>query len=124
MDETDEPKNPLYDENEQNFGDYGFPVSYEKNETNLVKESISFYGYNQIVSEKIGVTRQLGDMRHWKCKNYISSDFEWTVSVIIVFFDEGWSILIRAIMSVIRSSSKNSIKEIILVDDKSSLSNS
>jgi polypeptide N-acetylgalactosaminyltransferase len=42
-----------------------------------------------------------------------------TASVILVFFDEGWSVLLRTVHSVINTSPKELLKDIILIDDGS-----
>jgi len=40
--------------------------------------------------------------------------------VILVFYDEGWSVLLRTVHSVINTSPPELLKDIILVDDGSS----
>ena len=40
-----------------------------------------------------------------------------TASVILVFYDEGWSTLIRTVHSVVNTSPKELLKDVILVDD-------
>ncbi|KII63974.1 Polypeptide N-acetylgalactosaminyltransferase 10 [Thelohanellus kitauei] len=119
------PKNQVniypYDPNAASVGDFGLAVYYDSNEDELVKESYTLYGFNQFVSDKIGVSRQLSDVRHRQCKNFKYPDFQVKVSVIIVFYDEGWSTLWRTVTSVLNTSPQNSIKEVILVDDHSTM---
>lgn len=57
----------------------------------------------------------------FRCKNWIYPDVTQlpTASVILVFFDEGWSILLRTVHSVINTSPKELLKDIILIDDGS-----
>ena len=56
------------------------------------------------------------ECKYWK---YPSIKRLPTASVIIVFYDEGWSTLARTFHSVINTSPKQLLKEIILVDDYS-----
>ena len=46
-----------------------------------------------------------------------------TASVILVFFNEGFTTLMRTVHSVINTSPKELLKEVILVDDFSTKSN-
>jgi cellulose synthase/poly-beta-1,6-N-acetylglucosamine synthase-like glycosyltransferase len=58
----------------------------------------------------------------YRCKNWIYPDVQYlpTASVILVFYDEGWSVLLRTVHSVIKTSPKELLKDIILIDDGSS----
>jgi len=56
------------------------------------------------------------ECKYW---NYPSVDKLPTASVILVFYNEGWSTLVRTFHSVINTSPKQLLKDIILVDDYS-----
>lgn len=76
---------------------------------------------NQALSEHISYNRTVPDARHPGCrkKNYDVNSLL-TTSVIIIFFNEPYSVLVRTVHSVLNTSPKNLLKEIILVDDGSS----
>ncbi|KAF1744242.1 hypothetical protein MXB_3445 [Myxobolus squamalis] len=104
-------------------GKNGEPTHYNPEEKKLVDESYKLYGFNQHVSDKISLTRTLKDFRHPQCSQVKYNILATSVSVIIVFYDEGWSTLIRTVMSVINRSPNHLLYEIILVDDHSTMSN-
>ena len=104
------------------------------------EESVSDYGFNEVASEKISLDRRARDTRYGQdyffirkascpsllcrppeCKhwNYPNVDQLPTASVVLVFYDEGWSTLVRTFHSVINTSPKELLKDIILVDDYS-----
>ncbi|CAM4986942.1 unnamed protein product [Rotaria socialis] len=85
------------------------------------KKSVDDYGFNEVASEKISLDRHARDTRPEECKywKYPSIDKLPTASVVLVFFDEGWSTLVRTFHSVINTSPKELLKDIILVDDYS-----
>ena len=58
----------------------------------------------------------------FRCKRWIYPDVQYlpTAAVILVFYDEGFSVLLRTVHSVINTSPKELLKEIILIDDGSS----
>lgn len=76
---------------------------------------------NQALSEHISYNRTVPDARHPGCrkKSYDVNSLL-TTSVIVIFFNEPYSVLVRTVHSVINTSPKNLLKEIILVDDGSS----
>jgi hypothetical protein len=78
--------------------------------------------FNQYASDMISLERTLPDMRGQECKN-----FSWysplpSVSVIIIFYNEAWSVLLRTVYSVINRSDASLLKEVILIDDASTFS--
>lgn len=76
---------------------------------------------NQALSEHISYNRTVPDARHPSCrKKSYDVDSLLTTSVIIIFFNEPYSVLIRTVHSVLNTSPKNLLREIILVDDGSS----
>lgn len=76
---------------------------------------------NQALSEHISYNRTVPDARHPACrKKTYDVDNLLSTSVIIIFFNEPYSVLVRTVHSVINTSPKNLLKEIILVDDGSS----
>jgi polypeptide N-acetylgalactosaminyltransferase len=76
---------------------------------------------NQALSEHISYNRTVPDARHPACrrKSYDVDSLP-TTSVVIIFFNEPYSVLVRTVHSVLNTSPKNLLKEIILVDDGSS----
>ena len=75
--------------------------------------------YNLVASDRIAFNRSLPDVRKSRCisKKY-STDLP-TTSIIIVFHNEAWSVLLRTVWSVINRSPNHLVKEILLVDDAS-----
>ncbi|CAF0902806.1 unnamed protein product [Adineta steineri] len=90
-------------------------------EKELGDKSVAEYGFNEVASDKISLDRHTRDTRPDECKywNYPSVEKLPTASVILVFYDEGWSTLVRTIHSVINTSPKELLKDIICVDDYS-----
>ncbi|CAF4237731.1 unnamed protein product, partial [Rotaria magnacalcarata] len=78
------------------------------------EESVAEYGFNEVASEKISLDRRARDTRPQECKywNYPNVDKLPTASVVLVFYDEGWSTLVRTFHSVINTSPKELLKDI------------
>ncbi|NXA15957.1 GALT4 acetylgalactosaminyltransferase, partial [Sapayoa aenigma] len=84
------------------------------------EELIEKYAINIYLSDKISLHRHIEDNRLSGCKTK-SYDYRRlpTTSVIIAFYNEAWSTLLRTIHSVLETSPSVLLKEIILVDDLS-----
>lgn len=56
---------------------------------------------------------------HHRCMNLTYDRLLPSASVIIIFYNEPWSVLLRTVHSVLKDSPPHLLKEIILVDDHS-----
>lgn len=106
-------------------GDNGLPyhVKSDNDEVkNLISEGWKKNAFNQYVSDAISLHRKIPDKRDQWCKEpgQFLDDLP-TTSVIIIFHNEAWSTLLRTIYSVLDNSPEHLIKEIILVDDASTM---
>ncbi|XP_055614258.1 putative polypeptide N-acetylgalactosaminyltransferase 9 [Uranotaenia lowii] len=107
-------------------GDLGsaiiFNSSTEESIGKIVQEGWKSQGLNQYASDLVSVHRRLPDIRAEWCKepDRYSTDLPET-SVVIVFYNEAWSVLVRTVHSVLDRSPPELIREIVLVDDFSYL---
>lgn len=74
---------------------------------------------NVVLSNKISLSRKLPDIRNPLCVNVTYDKLLPSASVIIIFYNEPWSVLLRTVHSVLEGSPPHLLKEIILVDDHS-----
>uniref|UniRef100_A0AAG5D2C9 Polypeptide N-acetylgalactosaminyltransferase n=1 Tax=Anopheles atroparvus TaxID=41427 RepID=A0AAG5D2C9_ANOAO len=102
-------------------GEQGKPatLSPEESESELRKTLYFQNGFNALLSDKISINRSVADLRHASCK--LKSYFEHLplASVVIPFYEEHWSTLLRTIYSTLNRSPPHLLKEIIIVDDGS-----
>ncbi|GLV38381.1 Polypeptide N-Acetylgalactosaminyltransferase 1 [Carabus blaptoides fortunei] len=80
--------------------------------------SLKIVAVNTVLSDRIPLDRTLKDYRHPQCKN-IPYDVHMNASVIIIFYNEPFSVLMRTVWSIINRTPHNLLHEIILVDDNS-----
>ncbi|XP_050098601.1 putative polypeptide N-acetylgalactosaminyltransferase 9 [Anopheles aquasalis] len=104
-------------------GDMGAAVTIDTtNETQaLVQEGLRSLGYNQYASDLMSVRRRLPDIRArwcWQQENQGARTLPPT-SIVIVFYDEAWSVLLRTVHSILDRTPRYLIQEILLVDDYS-----
>ncbi|XP_053570181.1 polypeptide N-acetylgalactosaminyltransferase 15 [Bombina bombina] len=96
----------------------------KKNEdlTTLVPQSVvvlDTQGVNEDASQKVPLRRRVPEGRHPLCLQENYNEKLPTASVIISFNNEAWSTLLRTVHSVLDTSPRKYLKEIILVDDLS-----
>uniref|UniRef100_A0A8B9TRC3 Polypeptide N-acetylgalactosaminyltransferase n=1 Tax=Anas platyrhynchos TaxID=8839 RepID=A0A8B9TRC3_ANAPL len=104
---------PVYDKSPPDSyapGEWGKATRLQLNpeEKKQEEELIEKYAINIYVSDKISLHRHIEDNRKLP-----------TTSVVIAFYNEAWSTLLRTIHSVLETSPSVLLKEIILVDDLS-----
>ncbi|XP_001847120.2 putative polypeptide N-acetylgalactosaminyltransferase 9 isoform X2 [Culex quinquefasciatus] len=107
-------------------GDMGAPVVLATDIDKAIRRQINdgwaLQGLNQYASDLVSVFRRLPDIRDEWCKQPGRFRPELPpASIVVVFFDEAWSVLVRTVHSVLARSPPELVKEIILVDDFSSL---
>ncbi|XP_076827375.1 polypeptide N-acetylgalactosaminyltransferase 11 isoform X2 [Brachyhypopomus gauderio] len=79
------------------------------------------HAFNVLISNRIGYHRDLPDTRNDKCKDKTYPLALPTASVVICFFNEAFSALLRTVHSVVDRTPGYLLHEIILVDDSSEL---
>ncbi|XP_051785340.1 polypeptide N-acetylgalactosaminyltransferase 11 isoform X2 [Erpetoichthys calabaricus] len=79
------------------------------------------HAFNVLISNRLGYHRELPDTRDPKCKEMNYAGGLPSASVVICFYDEAFSALLRTVHSVLDRTPAHLLHEIILVDDSSDL---
>ncbi|XP_008330208.1 polypeptide N-acetylgalactosaminyltransferase 12 [Cynoglossus semilaevis] len=115
-------KKPVYEKPPLDLnalGELGRAVKLNLNKEEAKKQelSISKHQINVYVSDKVSLHRRLPERWNPLCKK-LKYDYRTlpTTSVVIAFYNEAWSTLLRTVHSVLETSPE---KEIVLVDDYS-----
>lgn len=85
-----------------------------------LNESEIMYNFAEFVANLIPVDREIRDVRSEACKKLKYSENLPVASVIMVFYNESPVMILRTIYSILLQSPPHLIREIILVDDRSS----
>ena len=109
----------IVDKNKTYHGEMGIPVIIPQHLQNQAK--VSIYNFNMVASELVSLNRRLPDVRNSACYNLKFPERLPKTSVIVVFYNEAWSTLLRTVHSVINRSPPSLLQEILLVDDASDL---
>lgn len=82
-----------------------------------INKSWEIYSFNEFVSRLVRLDRELPDIRPEYCRSLqYSSDLPVT-SVILVFHNEPFTMIMRSVFAVFHRTPKNLLGEIVLVDD-------
>lgn len=103
-------------------GELGKPVIIDKEklspeERKKYDEGWTNNAFNQYASDMISLHRSLADIRDPECKAVKWHHPLPTTSVIVIFHNEAWSVLLRTVHSVLDRSEPSLLKEVIVVDD-------
>ncbi|XP_069111592.1 polypeptide N-acetylgalactosaminyltransferase 11-like [Argopecten irradians] len=79
------------------------------------------HAFNLLISDRLGFHRAIPDSRNKRCANQTYSSDLPQASVIVCYFNEAWSTLFRTVVSVLDRTPPRYIKEIIIVDDSSEI---
>ncbi|XP_004677540.1 PREDICTED: polypeptide N-acetylgalactosaminyltransferase 12 [Condylura cristata] len=95
-------------------------LQLEGEELRLQEESVRLHQINIYLSDRISLHRRLPERWNPLCKEkkYNYDDLP-TTSVVIAFYNEAWSTLLRTVYSVLETSPDILLEEVILVDDYS-----
>lgn len=102
------------------LGDNGKSAKLDGDSKEIGEKQLATIALNEELSEHISYNRTTPDTRHPLCKkkNY-DIDALGTTSVVVIFYNEPYSVLVRTVHSVLNTSPARLLKEIILVDDGS-----
>lgn len=100
------------------LGDLGFAAELEGLDRIEGEKTLKKVAINTVLSDRMPLNRSLRDPRHSKCKEFTYNS-SLQASIVIIFFNELLSVILRTIWSVILQSPPHLLKEIILVDDAS-----
>lgn len=98
-------------------GEAGIAYILPPEKQNAGSDSEMEYGMNMVVSDAISLNRSILDTRDPECKHWDYPTDLPKASVIIVFHNEGFSVLVRTVHSVINRTPPQFLEEILLVDD-------
>uniref|UniRef100_A0A3B4BHY9 Polypeptide N-acetylgalactosaminyltransferase n=2 Tax=Periophthalmus magnuspinnatus TaxID=409849 RepID=A0A3B4BHY9_9GOBI len=122
---NDDLKKPVYEKPPLDLnalGELGKPVKLKLTveEKKKEEESINKHQINIYLSDKISLHRRLPERWNPLCKD-LKYDYKTlpTTSVVIAFYNEAWSTLLRTVHSVLETSPDILLKEVVLVDDYS-----
>ncbi|XP_058609859.1 polypeptide N-acetylgalactosaminyltransferase 4 isoform X2 [Onychostoma macrolepis] len=121
--DSDSLQQPVYEKLPPDLnapGEYGRAtrLTLSTEEKKEEEASIERYAINIFISDKISLHRHIQDNRMHECKaKKYSIRHLPTTSVVIAFYNEAWSTLLRTIHSVLETTPAILLKEVILVDD-------
>lgn len=104
-------------------GDMGAPVLLNRSNPSIaqaIDASMKRYGLNEYASDLVSLHRRLPLSPDPWCQRLVAQKLPPT-SIVVVFHNEAWSVLVRTVHSVLDHSPSHLLHEIILVDDYSSL---
>lgn len=104
------------------FGDDGKAVTLTGKSKEIGEKQLAKIALNEELSEHLSYNRTTPDARNPLCRNRVYDlNSLPTTSVVIIFYNEPYSVIVRTIHSVLNTCDRRILKEVILVDDGSTL---
>lgn len=104
------------------LGDDGKAATLTGASKEIGEKQLKKIALNEELSEHLSYNRTTPDARNPLCKNRVYDlNSLPTTSVVIIFFNEPYSVIVRTIHSVLNTCDRRILKEVILVDDGSTL---
>ncbi len=100
-------------------GENGATVTLTPEEQGRVDAAFTREGFNVIASSKVSLQRNIPDARPPLCRRMPYPRDLPTASVVIIYYNEEWSAILRTVHSVVNRSPPHLLKEVILLDDAS-----
>uniref|UniRef100_A0A336KLY3 Polypeptide N-acetylgalactosaminyltransferase n=1 Tax=Culicoides sonorensis TaxID=179676 RepID=A0A336KLY3_CULSO len=101
------------------WGEMGKPVIIPARDLFKMQQLFQINRFNLMASDGISLNRTLPDFRNAACKEKVYRGNLGKASIIIVFYNEAWSTLMRTVWSVLNRTPKDYLEEILLIDDGS-----
>ena len=108
---------PMRDEEGDGPGERGEAHHTAANQAEAVEQAVNDYGMNIVASDEISLDRSIPDTRLEECRYWHYPADLPKASVVIVFHNEGRSVLLRTVHSVINRTPSQFLEEVLLVDD-------
>lgn len=104
------------------LGDDGKAVTLTGISKEIGEKQLKKIALNEELSEHLSYNRTTPDARNPLCRNRVYDlNSLPTTSVVIIFYNEPYSVIVRTIHSVLNTCDRRILKEVILVDDGSTL---
>lgn len=104
------------------LGDDGKAVTLTGASKEIGEKQLKKIALNEELSEHLSYNRTTPDARNPLCRNLVYDlNSLPTASVVIIFYNEPYSVIVRTIHSVLNTCDRRILKEVILVDDGSTL---
>ena len=109
-----------YDDNNDKLWASELGAAKNDEELKIREQGYNNYAFNTLVSLRLGLSRKLPDTRHKGCQKQVYDKLPST-SIIICYYHEEITVLLRTIHSVLERTPSRILKEILIINDHSDI---